>query len=85
MNLRGGDNMGIFHDLLCRSKKRCTMCGCIMHSDSDSDICEVCLDELYESDPGDPPDGLRADVIIEDEIHAWPKENPYLKREDKKE
>lgn len=46
--------MGIFHDLICRSKKRCTICGCIMYDDSDSDICEVCLDELYESNPGDP-------------------------------
>lgn len=35
-------------------KKRCTMCGCHMYDDSDSDICEICLDELYASDPGDP-------------------------------
>jgi hypothetical protein len=35
------------------TKKRCTMCGCIMYDDSDSDICECCLDELYESDPGE--------------------------------
>lgn len=35
-------------------KKRCTMCGCNMYDDTDSDICECCLDELYESDPGDP-------------------------------
>ena len=52
MNLRGGDNMGILYDLFSRSKKRCTMCGCYMYDESDADICEVCLDELYESDPG---------------------------------
>ena len=34
------------------SKKYCTMCGCIMDENHDGDICEVCLDELYESDPG---------------------------------
>lgn len=44
--------MGFLHDILTRHKKRCTICGCIMFDDSDSDICEVCLDELYESDPG---------------------------------
>lgn len=46
--------MGILYDLLSRSKKRCTMCGCHMYDDSDSDICEVCVDELLESDPGEP-------------------------------
>ena len=46
--------MGFFNDVLARSKKRCTMCGCHMYDDSDSDICEVCLDELSESDPEDP-------------------------------
>ena len=36
------------------TKKRCTMCGCILFDESD--ICECCLDELYESDPGEPED-----------------------------
>lgn len=45
--------MGVIYDLFARSKKRCTVCGCIMYDDSDSDICEICLDELYESDPGE--------------------------------
>lgn len=44
--------MGIIYDLFMKTKKHCTMCGCNMYHDSDSDICEVCLDELYESDPG---------------------------------
>lgn len=46
--------MGILYDLFGRTKKRCTMCGCHMYDDSDSDICEVCVDELLESDPGEP-------------------------------
>lgn len=45
--------MGVIYDLFARSKKRCTICGCIMYDDSDSDICEICLDELCESDPGE--------------------------------
>lgn len=54
--------MGMFFDLFgygsfkSGGKKRCTICGCYMYSDSDSDICEICLDELYESDPGEPED-----------------------------
>ena len=45
--------MGFLYDLYnSKKKKLCTMCGCILYPDSDSDICEVCLDELYESDPG---------------------------------
>lgn len=35
------------------SKKYCSICGCIMDQSHDGDICEVCLDELYESDPGE--------------------------------
>ena len=42
--------MGILYDLFGSTKKRCTMCGCHMYDDSDSDICEVCVDELLESD-----------------------------------
>ena len=45
--------MGILYDLFGRTK-RCTVCGCHMFQDSDSDICEVCVDELLESDPGEP-------------------------------
>lgn len=45
--------MGVLFDVIKGSKKRCTLCGCIMYDDSDSDICECCLDELYESDPGE--------------------------------
>ena len=46
--------MSLFYEIFgIGKKKRCTICGCIMYSDSDSDICEVCLDELYESDPGE--------------------------------
>lgn len=44
--------MGLFYDLFYKPKKRCTMCGCYMYDDSDSDICEVCVDELLASDPG---------------------------------
>lgn len=33
--------------------KRCKLCGCHMDDNHDGDICECCLDELYESDPGE--------------------------------
>lgn len=36
-----------------KMKKHCTFCGCLMDANHDGDICEVCLDELYESDPGE--------------------------------
>lgn len=45
--------MGILYDLYCHNKKLCTMCGCRLYNDSYSDICEICLNELYESDPGE--------------------------------
>ena len=48
--------MGFLYDLYAKNKKRCTMCGCIMHNDSESDICEICVDELYASDPGEEAD-----------------------------
>ena len=35
------------------NKKYCIMCGCIMDQKHPEDICEVCLDDLYESDPGE--------------------------------
>lgn len=34
-------------------KKHCSICGCIMIPGTESDICVCCLDELYESDPGE--------------------------------
>ena len=40
--------MNFFHDVLIRSKKRCTVCGCYMYDDSDSDICECCLYDMNE-------------------------------------
>lgn len=36
-----------------KKKKYCTVCGCIMLPTHDGDICECCLDELYDSDPGE--------------------------------
>lgn len=48
--------MGVLYELIAGKKKRCTMCGCILMPDSESDICEVCLDELYASDPGEEED-----------------------------
>lgn len=33
--------------------KHCIMCGCLMDLDHEGDICECCLDDLYESDPGE--------------------------------
>ena len=30
--------------------KRCKKCGCIIGDDSDSDICECCLDDMREED-----------------------------------
>lgn len=45
--------MGLFYDLFAVGKKKhCTMCGCILYPDSESDICECCIDELLDSDPG---------------------------------
>lgn len=34
-------------------KKRCEYCGCLMDENHVGDICECCLDELLESDPGE--------------------------------
>ena len=36
-----------------RNAKQCTMCGCLMDADHEDDLCECCLDDLYESDPGE--------------------------------
>ena len=43
----------MFGECFGKHKKRCAMCGCNLYPDSESDICECCLDELYESDPGE--------------------------------
>ena len=48
--------MSIFKEVFSRAKKRCTICGCHLYDDSESDICEVCVDELYASDPGEVVD-----------------------------
>ena len=49
--------MGVLYDtyMSAKNKKYCTKCGCIMDPKHDGDICECCLDELYESDPGEEP------------------------------
>ena len=38
-------------DLFTRNKKRCAICGCLMYHDMPDDICEICVDELLNSDP----------------------------------
>lgn len=40
--------MGILYDIL--TKKICPRCGCIMSPDSELNVCECCLDELFEND-----------------------------------
>lgn len=42
--------MGILYDLYIatRSRKRCTECGCTLYDDSDVDICELCVSEMYD-------------------------------------
>lgn len=41
--------MGLFAEIF--RKKRCTVCGCYFYDD-ESDMCEICIDELLDSDPG---------------------------------
>lgn len=38
--------MGLLYDFISQKKKRCTVCGCILHNDSDVDICECCIDDM---------------------------------------
>lgn len=47
--------MGILYDIFydALEKKRCTICGCIMEPDSESDICECCKDDLAEGEETD--------------------------------
>lgn len=33
--------------------KRCIECGCLMDDTHESDICDICLDELYDSEQGE--------------------------------
>lgn len=41
--------MGLFAEIFgVTKKKRCTECGCILYSDSESDICECCIDDMTE-------------------------------------
>lgn len=42
--------MGILYETYqsTKHKKRCTVCGCLMDVDHESDICEVCLDDISE-------------------------------------
>ena len=35
--------------------KKCEMCGCIMDPKHEEDVCECCLDDMYE-DPGEEVD-----------------------------
>lgn len=67
------------------SKKYCSMCGCIMDPKHDGEICEVCLDELYESDPGEDDLELMEELDcldLEDQFNLLMSEDepgyPYL-------
>lgn len=42
--------MGLFYEILSAKKKCCTVCGCILLLDSESDICECCLDDMYREE-----------------------------------
>lgn len=36
------------------SKKHCILCGAYMYEGTDSEICEVCLEDMRDDDPEDP-------------------------------
>lgn len=43
--------MGLFYDIFGgKRKKYCTVCGCLLMPDSESDICECCLDDMNRED-----------------------------------
>lgn len=44
--------MSILRDLYLRIqyKKRCEVCGCVLHNDSEFDVCEECLEEIFNND-----------------------------------
>ena len=56
--------MGLFYDIARDKVKRCSVCGCLMRSDHESDICECCLDDLnnYEKDEDPEEDELYDDL-----------------------
>ena len=55
--------MGILADLFVAAKrKRCTVCGCYLYADSESDICECCIDDMNDTE-------------LEDEESLYPKVN----------
>lgn len=37
-------------------KRLCILCGCYLDPDSDSDMCDCCIDELCDSDPREEVD-----------------------------
>lgn len=47
--------MGLLYDVWLGSKrkKRCMMCGCLMHPDSDTNICECCVADMNEGKDDD--------------------------------
>lgn len=59
--------------------KHCKECGCLMTDTHDSDVCEVCSEEMG---------GLSSDIVRMSEEDAeslypsleWPKENPFLSK-----
>ena len=59
--------------------KHCKECGCLMSDYHESDVCEVCSEEMG---------GLSSDFVrMTDEDEAslypqveWPKENPFLSK-----
>lgn len=42
--------MNILNDIFNRRKKRCIECGCILYNDSDSEICECCVDDMNDDE-----------------------------------
>lgn len=54
--------------------KRCKECGCLMSDYHESDVCEVCFEEMG---------GQRSEMVKaaeEDSLYSieWSKDNPYL-------
>ena len=60
--------------------KRCIECGCLMDDTHESDVCEVCTEEMG----GLSSDRVRAETTDEEDEESlypsveWPKENPFL-------
>ena len=57
--------------------KHCKECGCLMTDTHDSDVCEVCSEEMG---------GLSSDLVIGEDVESaypsveWPKDNPFLSK-----